>query len=95
MTRRATPLEKAAGPKRLAIFDYGAGNLHSLVKAISADERDITIETDIRAATRADVLLLPGVGAFGAAAGAMRGQQSYIRSALAIPMQMGIEVLYY
>jgi glutamine amidotransferase len=81
MTPRDTSTQTAA-PKRLAIFDYGAGNLHSLVKAISADDRDISIETDLRAATRADMLVLPGVGAFGAAAGAMRNEQSYLRSAL-------------
>jgi len=68
--------------KRLAIFDYGAGNLHSLVKAISTADRAISIETDIRAAAKADVLLLPGVGAFGAAASAMRNEQPYLRSAL-------------
>jgi glutamine amidotransferase len=69
-------------PRSLAIFDYGAGNLHSLVKAISADDRVISIETDLRAATKADMLVLPGVGAFGAAASAMCNKQSYLRSAL-------------
>ena len=72
-----------AGRKRLAIFDYGAGNLHSLVKAVSADDRDVSIETDLRTVTRADMLVLPGVGAFGTAAGAMRNQQSNLRTALA------------
>jgi len=67
---------------RLAIFDYGAGNLHSLVKAISTDERTISIETDLRAAMTADLLVLPGVGAFGAAANAMRNAQDYLASAL-------------
>ena len=67
---------------RLAIFDYGAGNLHSLVKAISTDERTISIETDLRAAMTADLLVLPGVGAFGAAANAMRDAQDYLGSAL-------------
>ena len=67
---------------RLAIFDYGAGNLHSLVKAISTDERTISIETDLRAAMKADFLVLPGVGAFGAAANAMRGAQDDLGSAL-------------
>jgi imidazole glycerol-phosphate synthase subunit HisH len=66
----------------IAIFDYGAGNLHSLVKAISTDERTISIETDLRAAMTADLLLLPGVGAFGAAANAMRDAQDRLGSAL-------------
>ena len=81
MTPRAnTPSGPAA--RRLAIFDYGAGNLHSLVKAISAADREISIETDLRQAIKADLLVLPGVGAFGAATNAMRNDQSYLRSAL-------------
>lgn len=67
---------------RLAIFDYGAGNLHSLVKAISTDERTISIEKDLRAAMTADLLVLPGVGAFGPAADAMRGSQAYLAATL-------------
>jgi glutamine amidotransferase len=67
---------------RLAIFDYGAGNLHSLVKAIASDERTISIETDLRVAMTADILVLPGVGAFGAAADAMQNSQLYLRAAL-------------
>lgn len=86
-------------PKCLAIFDYGAGNLHSLVKAISADDRDISIETDLRVATKADVLVLPGVGAFGAAANAMRGAQADLSSALAdglpcLGICLGMQLLF-
>jgi imidazole glycerol-phosphate synthase subunit HisH len=66
----------------LAIFDYGAGNLHSLLKAISTDERTISIETDLRAAMTADLLVLPGVGAFGAAADAMQNSQADLAAAL-------------
>src|SRR5947209_20434957 len=68
---------------RLAVFDYGAGNLHSLLKAIATEERDVTIETDLRAAMKADCLVLPGVGAFGAAATAMQGAQTELSGALA------------
>lgn len=67
---------------RLAIFDYGAGNLHSLVKAIAPVEATISIETDLRTAMKADLLVLPGVGAFGAAADAMHGAQDDLGSAL-------------
>ncbi len=83
----------------LAIFDYGAGNLHSLLKAISADERSISIETDLRSAMKADVLVLPGVGAFGVAATAMQSAQGYLRSALAdglpcIGICLGMQLLF-
>jgi imidazole glycerol-phosphate synthase subunit HisH len=95
----AIPPKNAATATRLAIFDYGAGNLHSLMKAISADNRHISVETDIRAAAKADVLVLPGVGAFGAAAGAMRNQQSYLRSALSdglpcLGICLGMQLLF-
>jgi glutamine amidotransferase len=84
---------------QLAVFDYGAGNLHSLVKAISTDERNISIETDLRSAMKAQVLVLPGVGAFGAAASAMQGAQSYLGSALAdglpcLGICLGMQLLF-
>ena len=84
---------------RLVIFDYGAGNLHSLVKAISADDRNISIEPDLRSAMKADVLVLPGVGAFGAAASAMQGAQADLSSALAdglpcLGICLGMQLLF-
>lgn len=83
----------------IAIFDYGAGNLHSLVKAISTDDRVISIETDLRAAMTADLLVLPGVGAFGAAANAMRSSQAYLGSALGdglpcVGICLGMQLLF-
>ncbi|MEO8910179.1 MAG: imidazole glycerol phosphate synthase subunit HisH [Gemmatimonadaceae bacterium] len=85
---------------QIAIFDYGAGNLHSLVKAISGvNGRVVSTESDVRAALRADVLVLPGVGAFGAAATAMRGAQQDLRSALAdgqpcLGICLGMQILF-
>lgn len=99
MSSSAIVRNDAATATRLAIFDYGAGNLHSLLKAISNDNRQISVETDIRAATKADVLVLPGVGAFGAAADAMRDQQCYLRSALSdglpcLGICLGMQLLF-
>jgi imidazole glycerol-phosphate synthase subunit HisH len=53
----------------VTVFDYGAGNLHSLVKALAAPHVEVRVETDPTVATLdTDALVLPGVGAFGAAA---------------------------
>lgn len=54
---------------RVAVFDYGAGNLHSLVKALESAETVVRVESDpVRAAQDCDALVLPGVGAFAPAA---------------------------
>jgi len=87
------------GVTRVGIFDYGAGNLHSLVKAIEGGGRSVSVDTDIRASVQADILILPGVGAFGAAVAAMRGAQEYVRSALAdgkpcVGVCLGMQMLF-
>ena len=54
---------------RVSVFDYGAGNLHSLVKAIETGGVVVHVETDpARAVRDTDALVLPGVGAFTPAA---------------------------
>ena len=54
---------------RIVMFDYGAGNLHSLGKALAETGHTISVETDPRRAIKGDLLVLPGVGAFEPAAG--------------------------
>jgi glutamine amidotransferase len=48
---------------RIAIFDDGAGNVHSLAKVL-AGRGDVVHERDAEALCAADVVVLPGVGAF-------------------------------
>src|ERR1700742_5001434 len=57
----------------LALVDYGAGNLHSVhnaLKAAGADNVAVTADPDVVA--KAERIVLPGVGAFGACASALR-----------------------
>ena len=67
---------------RVTIFDYGAGNMHSLAKAIAAGGADVAIEPDPLRATDTDVLVLPGVGAFGSAAERLSPGRDAMRAAL-------------
>jgi glutamine amidotransferase len=67
---------------RVTVFDYGAGNLHSLLKALAGDGRSIGVETNPAAALNTDVLILPGVGAFAPAAAALAPARIAVRDAL-------------
>ncbi len=59
--------------ERIALIDYGAGNLHSVANALKAAGAG-TVEVTASAAVVAcaDRIVLPGVGAFGACAAALR-----------------------
>jgi imidazole glycerol-phosphate synthase subunit HisH len=84
---------------KIAIFDYGAGNLHSLAKALARSGHEIVVDTDPRRAIEADMLVLPGVGAFGAAAGKLAPARDEVRRALAdglpaIGVCLGMQLLF-
>jgi glutamine amidotransferase len=67
---------------KVAVIDYGLGNLHSLVKVLELGATDVRVETDPRAAVSRDVLVLPGVGAFGPAAAAIAPARDHIIEAI-------------
>ena len=67
---------------RVTILDYGAGNIHSLAKALALAGGRVTVETDARRAIDADLFVLPGVGAFGAAASRLAADRDMIREAI-------------
>lgn len=64
----------------LLLFDYGTGNLHSLRKALELHGAAVRIGADVRGA---DGLVLPGVGAFGAAAERLAPHRAAIRTGVA------------
>ncbi|MEQ9401646.1 MAG: imidazole glycerol phosphate synthase subunit HisH [Longimicrobiales bacterium] len=66
----------------VALFDYGAGNLHSLGKALEAEGAAVTVTGDWDRALALDALVLPGVGAFGHAAACLPEDRAPIRTAL-------------
>ena len=67
---------------KVALFDYGAGNLHSLGKALEGAGAEVSVTSDWGEALSWDALVLPGVGAFGCAAAALPEDRTEIREAL-------------
>ena len=48
------------------VFDYGFGNVRSMLRALANIGLDATLTSDYRQALEADGLVVPGVGAFAA-----------------------------
>lgn len=83
---------------RITLFDYGAGNLHSLEKAL-APVGTVRVEANPLAALDTDLLVLPGVGAFGYAAIRIAPALREMRDALAgglpaIGVCLGMQLLF-
>jgi glutamine amidotransferase len=85
----------------VTLFDYGAGNLHSLAKALEGPGARVRIETDpVRAVDgTTDVLVLPGVGAFGAAVERLDTGRDAMRAAIlhglpTIGICLGMQLLF-
>lgn len=51
---------------RVAVLEYGSGNVHSAVKALTWAGAEVELTRDPKRVMAADGLLVPGVGAFGA-----------------------------
>jgi imidazole glycerol-phosphate synthase subunit HisH len=66
----------------VALFDYGTGNLHSLTRAIERAGHSVRVESEAERVLSAGALVLPGVGAFGAAASLLASAAPALREAL-------------
>ena len=84
---------------RVTILDYGAGNLHSLAKALDEGSSRVRVEADPVAALDSDVLVLPGVGAFGHAARHLAPARDALRAAIfgglpCVGICLGMQLLF-
>ena len=89
-----------AGP-RIAVLDYGIGNLRSAEKALQYVGAAARLVDDAASVAAADAVVLPGVGAFGACARALHesGLEDAARAAVAdgVPffgVCVGFQLLY-
>ena len=86
---------------KIAIIDYGVGNLFSLKSAFETLGEEIIVSADASEILAADAVVLPGVGAFGDAAEALRacGMDEVVRevAALGTPLLgicLGMQLLF-
>jgi imidazole glycerol-phosphate synthase subunit HisH len=83
----------------IALIDYGTGNLHSLAKALETYGARVSIQAELDSAGDADGIVLPGVGAFGAAAAQLAGSAPALREAIAagtpcLGICLGMQLLF-
>lgn len=65
----------------LALIDIGSGNLHSVENALrTAGAGDVLVTADPDAVRGAERIVLPGVGAFGACAAALRAADGLVEA---------------
>ena len=63
----------------IALIDFGAGNLHSVHNALmAAGAGNVAVTADPAVVARADRIILPGVGAFGACRDALVGIEGMV-----------------
>jgi glutamine amidotransferase len=54
-----------SGASKIAVLDYGSGNIRSVERALATTGSSVVITSDFEVAVNVDGLVVPGVGAFG------------------------------
>lgn len=86
--------------KRIAIFDYGAGNLFSLKSALGRNgAENVEIIHNLKELSKYDGLVLPGVGNFDPAIQSIKGGAQHLNEAIETGMPimgicLGMEMLF-
>jgi glutamine amidotransferase len=95
------PRVPARARPRVAVLDYGIGNLRSAQKALERVGADAVLTDDADEVAAAAAVVLPGVGAFGRCMGALeaRGLDEVARAAVAsgrpfLGICVGMQLLY-
>ncbi len=90
-----------AATPRVAVVDYGAGNLRSVAKALERSHLAVELCADAAALRHYDALVLPGVGAFADAMASLRakGIDAAVRETIAsgkpyLGLCLGLQVLF-
>jgi imidazole glycerol-phosphate synthase subunit HisH len=84
---------------KIALIDYGTGNLHSLIKALETGGAAVHVEADLGRALEADGIVLPGVGSFAPAATQLAPAAVALHAALAagkpcLGICLGMQLLF-
>jgi imidazole glycerol-phosphate synthase subunit HisH len=84
---------------KVTIFDYGAGNIHSLAKALEVAGGDVCVEPDPVRALATDLFVLPGVGAFATATRQLEQSRDRVRDAIlgglpTLGICLGLQLLF-
>ena len=83
----------------VSVADYGVGNLFSISKGLEAAGAKARIVSDMSALLDADCIVFPGVGAFGAAMGALRPVMPKLRARISsgvptLGICLGMQLLF-
>lgn len=81
------------------VLDFGVGNIHSLTRGLAEIGLWVKVTDDPRDALTSDLLVLPGVGAFPAAAEQLAPVRTELRAALAgglpcLAICLGMQLLF-
>ena len=86
---------------RIAVLDYGMGNLHSVGRALARVGADVCVTSDGDEAADASGIVIPGVGGFGACVRSLRaaGLETAVRTAVSsgrpvFAVCVGMQILF-
>ena len=90
-----------ASSPRVAVVDYGAGNLRSVAKALARSALAVEVTSDPAALRGFDAIVVPGVGAFADAMASLRASglgdaacESIARGKPYLGLCLGLQVLF-